>query len=179
MPDDPETAAADDAPDADEHTADAADADDQPEIDDEEMADWGSVGDELDDDTGDDQDDEQDDADDAQEEGADGPSGLDPDGMQTSLGDVYCNALGMGAAISREKWGSLEGDRSEAMEDYADLARQLELDAYVDEWLKQQGGIDQLGPGQAALLMSLMFPVLVCMDDPDLAQNAMEGFDGF
>lgn len=98
--------------------------------------------------------------------------------MDTSLGDIYCNALGLGAAVARDRYGELDTEKADAMDEYADLARQLEIDQYVDEWLQQQGGVSQLGPGQAAMLMTVMFPVMVAMDDPALASNAMEGFDG-
>ncbi|MFD1588708.1 hypothetical protein ACFR9U_17150 [Halorientalis brevis] len=177
--DDPDDPTPDDAPEPDEPTPDTDDADEQPEIEDDEMADWSAVGDEVADDP-DDEGDDQDDGDDEQAgDDVDDLGGMDPGQMDTSIGDIYCNALGLGAAVARDRWGELDEDKADAMDEYADLARQLEIDQYVDEWLRTQGGMSELSPGQAAMLMTLMFPMLVAMDDPALASNAMEGFDGF
>jgi len=145
--------------------------DDQPPIEDGEMADWGEVAEEIeeaeenaDEDGGDD---EQDD-DEPDEQGAEVPNGV-------SLGDVYCNALGMGAAVGRSRYGSADADeRDDLMDEYGDLARQLQIDEYVDEWMAENGGMDSLSPGQAILLSTFIFAGAVGMDDPEMVDGIVE-----
>ena len=87
-------------------------------------------------------------------------------------GDIYCNALGMGAAVARASYGSADEDeRSDLVEEYGDVARDLDIDVYVDQWLEEQGGIDELSPGQAILLSTVMFGGMVAMDDPSMVEG--------
>lgn len=160
------------------------DPDERPELNDDEMADWGSVGVE-------DEKESQDDSDSSESESEVGETADESDqddapememgGRDTTLGTIYCNALGMGAATVRDRYGELDQERGEAIEEYAALAEQLEIDQYIDEWMATRGGIDELPPHVAAMLMTFAFAGMVAVDDPELATNAldhMEGFDG-
>lgn len=90
---------------------------------------------------------------------------------RVSPGDIYCNALGMTAAVGRERMGDLNGrDRRDVMEEYGDLARDLELDTYVDQLLAERS-MDELTPGQALVVATSMYGAMVMMDDPTLAEN--------
>ena len=158
------------------------DSDEQPSIDDEEMADFGAVAEEIEasaDGDVDGQDDvDGDGADPALEENDDR---LSPDdvGDRLSVGDIYCNALGMGAAVSRVRLGSADEDqRRELVEEYGDMARQLQIDEYLDQWLEEHGGMDEIGPGQALVLSTLIFGGAVMMDDPDMIENIGAEVDG-
>lgn len=174
MSSDTDDATPDDAPEPDE-----ADAEDQPDIEDDEMAEWGAVGEEVADDPDDaDEDTDEDTDEQASDEETDELGGMDPSSMDTSLGDIYCNGLGLGAAAMRDRYGELDEDMTDAMDEYAALARQLDIDQYLNEYVQQQGGMSELSPGQALVLMTLLFPMVVAVDDPTLASNAMGGFDG-
>ncbi|QSG06460.1 hypothetical protein [Halapricum desulfuricans] len=92
----------------------------------------------------------------------------------TSVGDMYCNALGMAAATTRESYGSGVSDRTDAMEEYADDARQIGLDDFVNEWMQEQGGFDEMSPGQGIVIGTAMFAMGVMIEDPALAENIAE-----
>ncbi len=49
-------------------------------------------------------------------------------GDRKTVGHVYCRALGAGAAISQDRMGSGVDDRSAVIDEYADLAKELDLD---------------------------------------------------
>ena len=152
------------------------DADEQPKIADEEMADFSAVADEIEAEAGAESDDESEEqADDSAEDSSDDQEVPAMDATasdRVTPGDIYCNALGMGAAVVRASYGSAESDdRSDLVEEYGDMARDLQIDAYVDEWLEEQGGIDELSPGQAILISTVMFGGMVAMDDPDLVEG--------
>lgn len=89
----------------------------------------------------------------------------------TSVGDVYCNALGMGATLARESKGSGVADREQSVDEYADMARQLDLDAFVNEWVEAHGAAGELSPGQGIMVGTTMFAMAVLVDDPALADE--------
>ena len=158
-------------------------SEDQPAIDDDELADFSEVAEEIaesetDSETtdqesadGDDSGDQESDRESEQEAG----ENLGQTEMEVSLGTVYTNGLGMMAAVSRQKYGSLDEDeRDDLADDYAEMARQIELDAYLDEWVEQAGGLEGLSPGQAVVLGTLMWGGMVMMDDPAMAGTLVE-----
>ncbi|MFC6953534.1 hypothetical protein [Halorubellus litoreus] len=100
-----------------------------------------------------------------------------PEEDRTTLGDVYCNALGMGATVAKDRYGEGVDDRGDAMDEYADMARQLDLDEYVDDWVDAHGGPDELSPGQSIGVFSVVFAVMVLVEDADLAANVMDEVD--
>ena len=94
---------------------------------------------------------------------------------ELSIGDIYCNGLGLMAALGRSRYGSADDDqREELADEYADMARQIDLDEYLDQYLAQRGALDELGPGQAVVVGTLMFGGMVMVDDPEMAATAVE-----
>jgi len=143
--------------------------DDQPEIEDDEMADFSAVAEEMGDP------DEDDEKTESEEEGKSDDSS-DETRLSTtdrvSVGDVYCNALGMGAAVSRARYGTAdEEERAELVDEYSEMAKDLQIDEYVNQWLEENGGIDELSPGQAILFSTMLYGGLVVMDDPEMLDN--------
>ena len=100
---------------------------------------------------------------------------VDPLTSGTSVGDVYCNALGMAATLARESKGSGVDDREQQVDEYAEMAKQLDLDEFVNEWVEQHGGTDDLSPGQGIVVGSTMFLVMVMVEDPSVAEGIAEG----
>ncbi|WP_435349008.1 hypothetical protein [Haloarchaeobius sp. HRN-SO-5] len=94
---------------------------------------------------------------------------------RTTLGDVYCNALGMATVAAKDRHGSDVDDRQAAMDEYADMARQLDLDEFVDDWLAEHGQSNELTPGQGILVFTLVFCGSVMVEDADLSNAVMEG----
>lgn len=154
--------------------------DGQPAIEDDEMADFGSIAEEIEEETN-----EADESEESEPEASDGDTSAESDEQAnetetvtpegTSLGTVYCNSLGMLSAVSRCRFGTADAeDRDELAEDYAGMARQLEIDAYLDEWVEEHGGMDSVDPGTALVLSTLLFGGMVIMEDPALAETAVE-----
>jgi len=152
-----------------------ADVDDQeepeqPSIDEDEMADLDSIAEEVEREAGA-ADGDQEDVDDPDRESSKDLE-LDADDARTSIGDVYCNVLGMSAAVAKDELGSgLEGDRKDALDEYADIARDLEIDEAVDDLIEEYGGPDQLSPGQTVIVMTVVFTGVVAMDDPEILEG--------
>ncbi|MFD1645570.1 hypothetical protein [Haloarchaeobius litoreus] len=94
---------------------------------------------------------------------------------RTTLGDVYCNALGMATVAAKDRAGSEVDDRQDAMDEYADMARQLDLDEFVDDWLAEHGQSSELSPGQGILVFTLVFCGSVMVEDAELSNAVMEG----
>jgi hypothetical protein len=90
-----------------------------------------------------------------------------------SLGHVYCKALGMGATIATEKHGEGVDDFEQSMEQFSMMARQCDLDTYVDQWAAEHGGAE-MTPSQGILVGTAMFAMGVAASDSTLATNAME-----
>jgi hypothetical protein len=112
-------------------------------------------------------------AEDADDEGASIPPD-ETDVEDISLGHVYCQSLGAGATLAKEKYGEgVDGDFEENMERYAALARQCDLDTYLDQWADQHGG-SEMTPAQGVMVGTAMFVMSVAATDAKLAGNAME-----
>jgi len=158
-------------PEPEEETEPAAPDDaDGPDLDDEDMV---EVPDDVAEQVADADTDEE--ADDGDEEGEDddaspAPSPADAD---VSLGDVYCNALGMGATVAKQEYGEGVGDFETTMDQYAAMARQCDLDVYVDQWAAEHSGAE-MTPAQGILVGTAMFAMSVAASDSQLASNAME-----
>lgn len=119
-------------------------------------------------------DEEQDDDSEAEQtddDSADSEGGTDPLTSGTSVGDVYCNALGMGATLARDSRGSGVDDRERQVDEYADMARQLDLDDFVNEWVEAHGGTEEMSPGQGIMVGTTMFAMAVLVEDPALAED--------
>ena len=156
-----------------------SDTDDNPSVEGDELADLGSVAEEIEEASQ-----KRQEAEGSEEEAAgsdendqdDPPErDVDPGGSEISLGTVYTNALGMSAAVARGRYGSIEDDeRDRVADEYANMARQIQLDEYLDQWVQTQGGLDGLSPGEAVLLGTLMWGGMVMLDDPTMAENVLD-----
>ncbi|WP_121822860.1 hypothetical protein [Halostella salina] len=157
-------------PEPEEQTEPAAPDDaDGPDLDDEDMV---EVPDDVAEQVADaDTDEEADDEESRDDDASPAPSpAADAD---VSLGDVYCNALGMGATVAKQEYGEGVGDFETTMDQYAMMARQCDLDAYVDQWAAEHGGAE-MTPAQGILVGTAMFAMSVAASDSQLASNAME-----
>lgn len=165
----------------DQEPAEDVDEGDQPDIENDEMADFSSFAEEIEETAGagaedDQEDDASDDVGDQDDSRDSASATTSSSGPSVTAGDVYCNAMGMGAAVARASYGSADSsNRSDLVDQYADMARDLQIDEYVDEWLAEQGGIDELSPGQAIVVSTTMFAGLVAMDDPEMIENVAQG----
>jgi hypothetical protein len=94
-----------------------------------------------------------------------------------SVGDVYVRAMGAAAYAARDRAGDgVEKDRSAVIDEYADLAADLELDDYMDQWYQENiGGSDEMSPGQGLVAMSGLFFAMVMLDDPAMVDGALDG----
>lgn len=144
----------------------------QPEIEDEEMAeiDFDDIADEIEEEAGADSDDVDDDdaSDDVQDDGADLPS---PDDGET-WGDMYVGTLTTLSNALIEEHG-LEG--AEKIDE--DMARQLDLDQHLNEWLEQQGMGEDMPPGQALAVTTTAFLVMVAATKTDLPNQLIDELD--
>ncbi|WP_435358456.1 hypothetical protein [Haloarchaeobius sp. DFWS5] len=122
------------------------------------------------------EDDETEESDDEQSESADDTTpSHSPESDRTTLGDVYCNALGMATVAAKDRAGTEVDDRQAAMDEYADLARQLDLDKFIDDWLAEHGQSSELTPGQGIVVFTVVFCGSVMVEDAELSNAVMEG----
>lgn len=162
-------------------SADEPDTDQEPsdetELDDDDIIDVAAVAEEIEEETAtvDDDQDAADEADDDQD-GSDGGAGVATD--RVTPGKVYTNGLGTVGATLRDRYGTLDDDRSAVADEYAELARDLEIDDAVDDWLEEQGGIDSLSPGQTVLVTTLLWAGMVGIDDPDVIGGVADDLGG-
>jgi hypothetical protein len=97
-----------------------------------------------------------------------------------SPGTMYCRALGAAAYTARDRAGDgVDDDRKAVIDEYADLAEDLELDEYLDEWWEQNvGGADEMSPGQGLVAMTGMFAAMVVLEDPGIVDGALDAASG-
>jgi len=96
------------------------------------------------------------------------------DVADVSLGHVYCRGLGVASALAVDRCSEDDDrDREEIIEEYSALAKQMEIDQYVDQHIEQSGGVDALSPGQAAVLMTGAMVVMVAVSEPAVTDSAM------
>ncbi|WP_049904676.1 hypothetical protein [Natrialba asiatica] len=118
------------------------------------------------------------DVDDPAEE-QDGTDDSTSTGDRKTVGHVYCRALGAGAAISQDRMGSGVDDRSAVIDEYADLAKELDLDEYMDQWYRENlSGSSELGPGQGLVAMTSLFAVMVLVEDTEMLDGAIDSMSG-
>lgn len=147
------------------------DTEEPPEIDDDERADidLDDISDEIE---GADEADDEPASDDAETatETADETDAL-PD--RTSIGDVYCNGLGVGASVVVARYDDV-GDRESVADEYAGLAREIGIDDWMNEWVREQGRPEELPPGQAVVVGTVMFAAAVMVSNPSVGEGLME-----
>lgn len=96
----------------------------------------------------------------------DGEADLTPSGE--SWGDMYVGTLTTVSNAIIEQHGTEEAEEIEE-----ELARQLHLDAYFDEWMESRGKAD-MPPEQALLIGTTMFLVVVVGTKTDLPSKLLE-----
>jgi len=88
-------------------------------------------------------------------------------GSSGSYGEMYVTGLATTAtAIKKEKGSGGTADK--------ELAYEIGLDEHFDEWLRQQGLGEDMPPGQAVMIGTLMYLFAECATDEELLGNAME-----
>jgi hypothetical protein len=113
------------------------------------------------------------------EDDSDGGDAGDGSDDRKTVGHVYCRALGAGAAISQDRMGSGVDDRSAVIDEYADLAKELDLDEYMDQWYRENlSDNSELGPGQGLVAMTSLFAVMVLVEDAEMLDGAIESMSG-
>lgn len=88
-----------------------------------------------------------------------------------SWGDMYVGTLTTVSNAIIDEHGT---DDAETVDE--DLARQLHLDEYFDEWMQSRGKAD-MPPEQALLIGTTMFMVVVVGTKTDLASKALQEAD--
>lgn len=90
-----------------------------------------------------------------------------------SLGHVYCQGLGVASAVAVSRYDE-DANRDQLVDEYADLARQMDLDRYMDQWVESQGRGSDLSPGQALAVFSVVFCASVMVANPEVAEGLAE-----
>lgn len=89
-----------------------------------------------------------------------------------SVGHVYCRSLGLGAAAMVNRYDEeADGDMDALVDEYADLAKQTDLDRYMDQWFAEQTGGSSMSPGQGVVVMTLAFVAMVAIQNPAVADG--------
>lgn len=141
-----------------------------PEIDDDERADvdLDALSDEIE---GVDSDDEEStESDESAPETDASPAGM-PD-ARTSIGDVYCGGLGVAAGVLVARYDE-EQDRKDVSAEYEAMARDMYLDQFLNEWLREKGRPEDLPPGQAVVVGTVMFLAAVMVTNPAVGEGLM------
>lgn len=117
-------------------------------------------------------------ADDDSDEGSETPSQDVQDVAESvaegdvSVGHVYCRSLGLGAAALANRYDDASDDEMEALiDEYAALAKQTDLDQYMDQWFEQQTGRAEMSPGQGVVVGTLLFVAMVAIQNPAIADG--------
>ena len=148
--------------------------DEQPEMEKGEMVDVAAIAGDVeaeagagDQDGGDDQDSDDD---------LDTPEADDSlaDEDRVTPGEIYCNVLGMAGATARLSYGEADAPRDELMDEYSELAQDIEIDRYLDQLVEERGGIDELSPEQAVVATTVLWCGMVVMDDPAVLRGIRE-----
>lgn len=146
--------------------------DEKPEMDQEEMADLDGLAEEIEQDT------KPDTTGEAAESGADDPepTGEDPEesvgtSEDHSWGDMYVGTLTTVSNAVIDEHGLDDADQIEEQ-----LARDLHLDEYFDEWMEKRGKAD-MPPEQGVLIGSTMFLVAVIGTKTDIPSKVLNEAD--
>jgi hypothetical protein len=142
----------------------------QPEIADEEMADLDEIAEEVEAETAPDTEDAEDDNETSDDEDS-GDSLEEFDRPDSSWGDMYVGTLTTVSNAIIEEHG-----KSGAEEVDEDLARQLHLDEYFDEWMQERGKAE-MDPAQGVMFGTTMFLVAVIGTKTDLPAQLLEEAD--
>ncbi|WP_246999415.1 hypothetical protein [Halosolutus gelatinilyticus] len=101
-----------------------------------------------------------DDVDDVDQEASDDDALEDIAGGKT-MGDHYVNGL---CAVSNAAITKYGGDEAQGVD--KELAHQLEIGDAMDEWISSKGVTEEIPPGQALIITTLMFLVAAIATNP-------------
>lgn len=88
-----------------------------------------------------------------------------------TFGDHYVNGL---CAVSNAVIDKYSDESGEGVDE--SMARQLELDDAMDEWIRSKGLSEEMAPGQQLIVCTLMFLVAAVASNPAVVDNlASEG----
>ncbi|MCD2202753.1 hypothetical protein [Halobacterium sp. KA-6] len=147
------------------------DSGEQPDIDPDEQADMGGLADlaeQVEEEAGADVDDDQEDSntDDAATEDEAGTPAA-PGGSTTNWGDLYVGTVTTGLNAVIDEYGHDDADHISE-----DLARDLHLDEYVDDWMAEQGKAE-MDPAQGMLIATAALAMTVLVSRTDLPSKAL------
>ncbi|GAA0276898.1 hypothetical protein [Halobacterium noricense] len=143
----------------------------QPDIDPDEQADMDGLADlaeQVEEEAGADVDDDQEDTD-ADNEGAEEEASAPaaPGGSTTNWGDLYVGTVTTGLNAVIDEYGHDDADHISE-----DLARDLHLDEYVDDWMAEQGKAE-MDPAQGMLIATVALAMTVLVSRTDLPSKAL------
>lgn len=90
-----------------------------------------------------------------------------------NVGDVYCGGLGVAASLLVVRYDDSR-DRKEISTEYESLAREMYLDQFVNEWVREKGHPEDLPPGPAVVVGTVMFLAAVAVTNPAVGEGLME-----
>ena len=96
----------------------------------------------------------------------------------TDLGHVYCKTLGLGAATLVDRYDDNAKNRDQLIDEYAHLAKQLDIDQYMNEWWEQFGDGGDLPPGKALVMFTGLFAVSVAATNEDVFNGVLDDLEG-
>lgn len=88
-----------------------------------------------------------------------------------SIGHVYCRSLGLGAAAMVNRYDEGGQEMEALVDEYAALAKQTDLDQYMDQWFEQSMGGSSMTPGQGVAVGTLLFVAMVAIQNPAVADG--------
>ncbi|WP_353634611.1 hypothetical protein ABSL23_02330 [Halobacterium sp. NMX12-1] len=149
------------------------DSGEQPDIDPDEQADMGGLADlaeQVEEEAGaevkDDQEDSDTDDDSEDRNLATGDTAA-PGGSTTNWGDLYVGTVTTGLNAVIDEYGHDDADHISE-----DLARDLHLDEYVDDWMAEQGKAE-MDPAQGMLIATAALAMTVLVSRTDLPSKAL------
>lgn len=90
-----------------------------------------------------------------------------------SFGDAYVTGL---VTVSNHAVEAVEGENANPVSE--DLARDLELDKAMDEWMGEFSDADQMSPMQQLLTMTVVFVAIVLASNPALVERILDMIAG-
>lgn len=156
--------------DAEEAEQPEDDGDEKPEVDTESTVDLDAVDEALEAEKNDDASD-QDDGDEEIDD-AEGSEEVDFAGGGT-FGDHYVNGLCTVSNAVIEHYGD---DGATGVD--GSMARDLELDKAMNEWIRSKGVTEEMPPGQALLIATLMFLVAALASNPAVVNGVLDELGG-
>lgn len=145
-----------------------------PEVSDDSTPDLDAINETIADETEEEEEEDDDESDDSESSEAETTSSSQPslDGIE-DFGDAYVTGLTTVSNAAVERYG--DGETEPVSED---LARDLELDKAVNDWMAEHGATDEMSPMQAMLTMTVVFIAIVMMSNPALVEKIIDSIAG-